>query len=446
MKQDLIKRFHMLPEEGLVLCAVSGGRDSMCLLAWLRELGERYGFSVAAAHFDHGLRGEAAARDAQFVRDWCAQQRIPCRVGQGDTASAAAEHGWSIEEAARELRYAFLDRTAEELGAVRIATAHQMEDNAETVLLNLTRGTGLRGLTGIAPVRGIYIRPLLETSRGEIEGYLAFHNIPYVDDETNAELICSRNKIRHTVLPRLRELNPQAVECICQTAALLREEDAYLDRAAERLEETVRLDDGAARIRRDALNELPIALRRRVVRRMLDLLEISKKDVTARHIRDCLHLAAESGPAAQLSLPRGAVARNEYGDFCITSPRRGRCTETPLPPVGEVRTGSWRIVCRIVCGGAEPRQGRLLLNNAALTLPPVADAWRGDGRLTLPGQTGSRSLKRLFRDAGMDLRQREDALVVYLGSRPIAALGVGVDAAFDGGAAAVQYVLDFYRR
>ncbi len=446
MKQDLIKRYHMLPEEGLVLCAVSGGRDSMCLLSWLLELSERYGFTVAAAHFNHGLRGEAAARDAQFVRDWCAQRAIPCHMGQGDTASAAAEHGWSMEEAARELRYAFLDRTAEETGAVRIATAHHMGDNAETVLLNLTRGTGLRGLSGIAPVRGIYIRPLLETSREEIEGYLSARGVPYVDDETNDAAVYTRNRLRHEVLPLLAELNPQVVECICQTAALLREEDAYLDRAAARLGDTVRLDCGAARISRAALNELPAALRGRVVRQMMDLLEISKKDVTARHIRDCLRLTAESGPSAQLSLPRGVIARNEGEIFCITAPRRGRCIKTVLPPVGEVRTGAWRIECRIAFGDALPRPGRLLLNNEALTAAPVADAWRGDGRLTLPGSEGSRSLKRLFRDAGMDLRQREEAPVLYLGSRPIAALGVGVDRAFDGTDAAVQYRLDFYRR
>ena len=173
MKQDLIQTYDMLPSGGTVLCAVSGGADSMCLLAWLLELGPKYGCAVAAAHYNHGLRGAQGDADEAFVRDWCAGHSVPFYAGRGDVASAAKEHGWSIEEAGRNLRYAFLSETAEQIGALRVATAHNRGDNAETVLLNLIRGTGLTGLSGIAPVRGIFVRPLLDTPRQEIEDYLA---------------------------------------------------------------------------------------------------------------------------------------------------------------------------------------------------------------------------------------------------------------------------------
>ena len=200
MKQDLIRAYDMLPDCGVVLCAVSGGADSMCLLAWMQELSSNYGFSVAATDYHHGLRGDAADRDEEFVREYCAAQQIPFYAGHGDVRAAAQKNDWSLEEAGRNLRYAFLEKTAEQISAVRIATAHHRGDNAETVLMNLIRGTGLTGLSGIQPVRGIFIRPLLDTSREEIEGYLHQRKIDFVEDETNQELVYTRNRIRHEIL------------------------------------------------------------------------------------------------------------------------------------------------------------------------------------------------------------------------------------------------------
>ena len=168
MKQDLIQTYDMLPSGGTVLCAVSGGADSMCLLAWLLELGPKYGCAVAAAHYNHGLRGAQGDADEAFVRDWCAGHSVPFYAGRGDVASAAKEHGWSIEEAGRNLRYAFLSETAEQIGALRVATAHNRGDNAETVLFNLARGSAARGAAGIPPVRGPYVRPLLWAQRADV--------------------------------------------------------------------------------------------------------------------------------------------------------------------------------------------------------------------------------------------------------------------------------------
>ena len=159
MKQDLIQTYDMLPSGGTVLCAVSGGADSMCLLAWLLELGPKYGCAVAAAHYNHGLRGAQGDADEAFVRDWCAGHSVPFYAGRGDVASAAKEHGWSIEEAGRNLRYAFLSETAEQIGALRVATAHNRGDNAETALrmlalpARITRPTELkRWVAGCPPL------------------------------------------------------------------------------------------------------------------------------------------------------------------------------------------------------------------------------------------------------------------------------------------------------
>lgn len=446
LNQDLIRAYDMLPHEGLVLCAVSGGADSMCLLSWLSELSEKYGFTVAAAHYNHGLRGESAARDEAFVRDYCREHDIPFYAGHGDVSAAAREHGWSVEEAGRNLRYDFLQETARKIGAVRIATAHNQSDNAETVLMNLIRGTGLTGLTGIRPVRGILIRPLLETSREEIEAYLQQHHVPHVEDESNESPVYTRNRLRHEILPALRELNPRAEESIAKTAALLRQDEAYLNAAAERVCRQVRCTEGCAVLERAALTALPSALQGRVVRRMLDLLGASKKDVTARHIRAILELVDKSGPTAQLSLPRGLTAKNVYEEFRLTASASVPWERTALPPVGEVVIGSWRIECRVSAEAAESEANRLILDNAAIDAPVAVDHWRQDGRMRLPGQEGSRSLKRLFMDAGISLTQREETPVVYVGERIAAVPGIGTDRTFAEKETGMKYILDFYKR
>ena len=170
--EEFVRRENMLPPGGgLVLCAVSGGLDSVTLLHFLHRLAEEENFRLTVAHFNHRLRGEASEADARFVEQLCAQWSIPCVAGDGDVAAYAQEHGMGIEEAARHCRYAFLEEAAAALGAERIATAHQAEDNAETVLLQLIRGSGSEGLGGIAPVRDKLIRPFLTVSREEIEAY-----------------------------------------------------------------------------------------------------------------------------------------------------------------------------------------------------------------------------------------------------------------------------------
>ncbi len=206
-----------------ILAAVSGGADSMCMLSLLVSQGE----DVVAAHFNHKIRGAESDRDAEFVRSYCEQRRIPLICGE-------AEEPLNSEEQARTARYAFLQRAAEESGCGRIATAHNMDDNAETVLLNLTRGTGPLGLCGIPPQRENIIRPLLSMTRSEIEAYNIEHGIPWVEDSTNASDDYSRNLIRHRVLPVLKELNPRVVEAIYRTSQILREDEEYFETGNDR--------------------------------------------------------------------------------------------------------------------------------------------------------------------------------------------------------------------
>lgn len=443
LKQDLIRQYDMLPRDGCVLCAVSGGADSMCLLNWLVELSAKYGCTVAAAHFNHGLRGAQADRDEQFVRDFCAKKNIPCYCGRGDVAAVAAEYGWSVEEAGRNLRYRFLQETAKEIGALRIATAHHMSDDAETVLLNLIRGSGLTGLCGIAPVRDIFIRPLLDTPLSEIAEYLIARGIPWVHDESNDSIQYTRNRIRREVLPLLREMNPKMDETLHQMATLLRREDAYLRKVAQRTCADMKRGAGCVSLRRDELTDLPPAMQARVVRHMLDELGASKKDISARHVQAVLDLAAHSGPKAQLSLPRGIVAHNagEWFELCIEE--MGEWTGATLYPVGEVALGTWSVRCFVIKEPVPPKRNRIILKNDAICAPVRVDHWHSTERMALPGKEGTRSLKRLFSDAGFGVKERQNAPVVYVAGVVAAVPGIGVARGFEAEEQDWKYVLDF---
>ena len=226
--RPFMERWHMLPPSGgVMLVAVSGGRDSVCLLHYLAAMPRD--FTVAAAHLNHGQR-PTAGRDVDFVRQLCRELDVPLTVERADVPALARERGVGLEEAGRMARYDFFRRTADRLGAQRIATAHHAADQAETVLLNLVRGTGMQGLAGIPPVRGRIVRPLLETSREDIETYLEIHRLSHVEDETNRDTALRRNLLRREVMPRLAELHDGAAANICRTAELLR----HFSKPAER--------------------------------------------------------------------------------------------------------------------------------------------------------------------------------------------------------------------
>lgn len=203
----------LLPQEGLILCALSGGPDSVALLHFLKD----HGFLVAAAHFDHHLR-PTSGRDAAFAQALCRDWGVPFYLGGADVGRMPG----NTEDNARTARYAFLERVADEIGAERIATAHNANDQLETVLLHLTRGCGLRGLAGIHPRRGRVIRPMLQTPRAAVEAYVRQKGLSYVTDETNADDRYARNRLRHQVVPTLESLNPRVVEACARMTGYLR--------------------------------------------------------------------------------------------------------------------------------------------------------------------------------------------------------------------------------
>lgn len=236
--KDYIKKHKLLSLSDLYLVALSGGADSVALLLLLDEMG----YKVHALHCNFHLRGEESDRDERFCEDLCLKKNIPFHRIHFDTLMYAETHKMSVEMAARELRYRYFEQLRKDIGAEGICVAHHQDDTVETVLLNLVRGTGLRGLTGIQPRNGAILRPLLCVTRTEIEAYLATKQQDYVTDSTNLETDFVRNKIRLQVVPLLRQLNPAVSENIVRTAEHLTEAQKVLDAVVDTYKGSNQLD------------------------------------------------------------------------------------------------------------------------------------------------------------------------------------------------------------
>ena len=343
---SFMKKNHMTDRGDSVLAAVSGGADSVCLLWLLHEMAAELGIKVFAFHMNHGIRGAEADRDEQFVMELCERLNIPLTVAHEKVEEYAAERGLSGEEAGRILRYHHLGETAEKYQCAKIAVAHHEDDDAETVLLNLFRGSGLAGLSGIRPVRENIIRPLLCVSRKEIEGYLNEQELSWCEDSTNKENDYTRNKIRNELLPWVTEnINSRAAEHILAVSEFAAQADAYFEMEAERiLEESCskRREEGkqpnsknageadgkepgtgqsskvaenemkmCTKINTDIFDPQPEILKTYIVRRMILNAAGKAKDITERHIRSVMDLSGPGG-GHTVDLPYGLKAVRGY--------------------------------------------------------------------------------------------------------------------------------------
>lgn len=231
VKKYIVDEKLILPGDNIVV-GFSGGADSTALVHILFCLREKLGFTLTAAHLHHGIRGTEAERDLEFTRDFCEKLDIEFKYRRCDIPKIAAERKISEETAGREERYRFFEEIASDNG--KIATAHNKNDSAETVIHHMIRGSGLNGLCGIAAKRDNIIRPLINTERCEIERYCEENNLAYVTDSTNAETEYTRNKIRHRVITEMKEINPRVISSVCRMAALAAEADDYLEKEAEK--------------------------------------------------------------------------------------------------------------------------------------------------------------------------------------------------------------------
>lgn len=412
-----------------VLCAVSGGVDSMMLLHLLWRWSKEGRIRLTAATFDHRLRAQSAA-DVEFVLRWCREHEIPCHTGGGDVADLAKKQGMTLEEAGRTLRYRFLEDCRAAVGADYIATAHNADDNAETLLLHLLRGSGLKGLGGIPPRRGHIIRPLLELSRAEIEDYCKANDLPHREDESNSDIVYTRNYLRHQVLPLLREKNPNLTAALTRTAESLRLDEAFFARETARLAgELLRQEGEKISVSASRLAALEPALGLRLVQEMAE--RIAPGTVLPwQQRRALLALAAGDGASGKIFLTNRLQGRRIY-DMLILSPpspegqsfspvRLGPGESRQLPELGltvscqEVRCPSDFGRDRSVFYLRPPEEGQLLVRPRQ-----VGDCIRLTGRPT-------KTLKKLFQEARIPSEGRDAIPVLVLEGAVAAVAGFGV--------------------
>lgn len=299
-----------------VIAGVSGGADSVCLFLMLLELREKIGFDLIAVHVHHGLRGEAADQDQQFVEALCEQHRIPLEIFRVNLESIAKKRKQSLEEAGRMVRREAFDSVCKKYGGNKIALAHHQNDNAETMLWNLSRGTGLDGLGGIRPVNGKFIRPLLCMNRKEIEEYLAKRKQSYCIDETNAGTDYTRNKLRHLVLPILEEqVNSAAVRHMNETMEQIWELQEYMQEQVEAAyQECVQEHFEKAcwiQIQQKSFETFPELIKKMVIRKGMEQVGGKKRDLSHKHVDVMMELMNKQ-VGRTLDLPYEMHAKRNY--------------------------------------------------------------------------------------------------------------------------------------
>ncbi|QUH25361.1 tRNA lysidine(34) synthetase TilS [Serpentinicella alkaliphila] len=298
-----------------IIVGISGGPDSVCLLHLLWYLQEEYKITVYGAHLNHNFRGIESQLDAHYVSKLCEEFNIICFIKSVDVAQVASIKGISFEEAGRLQRYQFFEEISEKVGANKIAVAHNLNDQAETILMRFLRGTGLEGLTAIPYNRGKIIRPLLNITRAEIEEYCSINNLSPRIDKTNLEPIYHRNKIRLELMPYLMEnYNPNIIDTLARTSEILKKDNSYIEAKAREMYKEIKLRETENRIELSivGINKLHESLKARVLRFATEDL-VGKKDVLEyKHINSVLELLENGQTAKKRTLPMGIIVRISY--------------------------------------------------------------------------------------------------------------------------------------
>ena len=383
-----------------IICAVSGGADSVALLFSLYLLKEKLDFRLSAAHFNHNLRGEESNRDEQFVRDFCDRYDIPLMVGSSTVTSGKK----GLEAAARDARYSYLRSLPG-----KIATAHTADDNAETVLLHLIRGTGLKGLGGITPISGNVIRPMLSVTRQDVENFLQEWSLPHIEDSSNQTDAFLRNRLRHHVMPLLTQENPQFAENTSAMALRLRLDESCLSQIA--------MD---APLSISALKKQHPSVRSRCLENYLK--QNGVREPEASHISLLESLVYSENPSAVGHFP-GNITIARCSDTLVRLDDRDAPEDVLLPSSGTVDLPQWGI--RITLSPADA-----IINTAnTFTFHPQGQlrlrSRRSGDELQLPG--GTKSLKKRFIDRKIPAPERPFIPIIEDDAGILAVYGFGTD-------------------
>jgi tRNA(Ile)-lysidine synthase len=436
-----------------VAVAISGGADSVALTWLLREIeqaGRLRGTIAGLIHVNHQLRGAESDRDETFCRTLAERLSWPIEVGAFDVAARARAARRSIEATARDVRYEFFDAAARRLGSTRVATAHTLDDQAETALLRLLRGAGFRGAGGIRVRRGIFIRPSLDCRRAELRAYLIDQDEAFCDDSSNRDLSVPRNRVRHQLLPVIEEIAPGGIAALARFAGLAADDESYLEHAAAEaaaglVASVDRNAPNGVQLNVAALRRLPAPLSRRVLRQAFDTVRPGGA-LSAVHLEAALRLASSVRPSGELDLPGLKVARRGP-TLCIDSvhgprrtARRAEATadgvsrfEAVLDVPGRVEIPEAGVSVTAtthapgVAGAVQGHPGTVVIQASSVALPLVVRNRRPGDRLRPFGAPGRRKLQDLFVDRKVPRQDRDLVpLVVDAAGRIVWVVGLTI--------------------
>ena len=422
---EWIKRHALLPETGRIVAACSGGPDSLALVDLLDGMREELNFNLHVAHLDHGLRGEESKQDAIFVRDFCMRRGLKYFGGWVDVAAEVKARGGSVEETGRRLRYEYLRQVARQLGGAFIATGHHQDDQAETVLLNLLWGSGAKGLGGMRPRLGDVIRPLLCLTRKEIELWCSRQNLLPRIDSSNIDNNFRRNRVRHELMPLLRsDYNFALTETLCRTAEILTDEHDFICACAENILPKLAKEDAAGfRLDFSIFTELPAALQRVAIRRLLEKLQGDVRGLGLLHVEKIRELFLSGEGTKQLDMAGGLKAERCYRDLYIGLRKGVKKRSLPeraeLQCPGETRLTTRGLLVRCTAGDEQARTlpamnaNRAIFDQALINFPLQLRCRLPGDRFYPLGAPGERKLKELLIDLKVPVDQRDQIPLIF---------------------------------
>jgi len=410
-----IREHEMIGSGDRVIVAVSGGPDSVCLLEILLRLRETLNVSLIVAHLDHGLRPGEDERETEFVETLARRLGIPCSCERASQLADAP--GVCLEERARKIRYRFFEGVLDRYHAQRLALGHNKNDQAETVVMNMLRGSGSAGLSGMPPVReNRYIRPLIRITREEIAAYLREKGLAYMTDSSNLDNRYLRNRIRLELMPILSTYQPRLIERLEDLAFLCREENRFMEREAERwLQEMIILGpEGSFDISIDELKALPVPLRYRVIRGAIRRAKGNLRRMDLGHIRAIIELIANRRPQPRINLPGHIVVKKRYNQLRFCVGEEAHSFEFSYPIAGAGRYHLDHINRTIICEeisraefpGRSPSDWQCFLDLETLRWPLILRNFRPGDRFMPLGLNGFKKLKDIFIDKKIPYDER----------------------------------------
>lgn len=419
--KQTIEKYNLLDKGDRVVVALSGGPDSTALLIILTQIAEEIGFNLIAAHINHGLRGEESNEDEKYSRDLSEKMGVAFVSHKIDKTDM--KKGVSPEDYYRRQRYSFLNKVAKEQRAKKIALGHNLQDQAETVLLNLLRGSGLEGLKGILPIRdGKFIRPLIEVSRREIIYFLKARGIQYRQDSSNESKKYLRNKIRGELIPYIKEkFNPKIEENLAQTAEILRNEDEFIRQyVLEAMDSPyIKRQKNLISLSIAYINKLPRAIRLRLFKALLESLNPEKNGFSFIHIKSLENLAQRKGSGKRISLPRDIAARREYDNLILerkkTCPKRIEY-EYAIKIPGAINIQARKLTIRLQTTDRDyidwGSENKVYMDLDKISLPLILRN-RRDGDWFQPlGMKGRKKIKTFFIDRKIPRNERDKIMLI----------------------------------